>query len=57
MAKEFKEKIITINLRKVFEKPATKRTKSALFLIKKAVKKETRKEKIKISNMVNEEIW
>ncbi|MDD4250607.1 MAG: hypothetical protein PHX27_00245 [Candidatus ainarchaeum sp.] len=57
MAKEFKEKIITINLRKVFEKPSTKRAKSALFALKKAVKKETRSENIKISNQVNEELW
>ncbi|MDD3083599.1 MAG: hypothetical protein PHP82_01100 [Candidatus ainarchaeum sp.] len=57
MAKEFKEKIITINFRKVFEKPATKRATSALFALKKAVRKETKKENIKISNQVNEEIW
>lgn len=52
-----KEKTITVNLRKVFDKPATKRAKSALFALKKAVKKETRKDNIKISNKVNEALW
>ncbi len=57
MVKEFKEKIITINLRKAFEKPTTKRAKSALYALKKAVRKETKKDNIKISNKVNEELW
>jgi large subunit ribosomal protein L31e len=57
MVKEFKEKTITINLRKVFEKPVTKRARSALFVVKQAIKKETRAENIKISNLVNETIW
>jgi large subunit ribosomal protein L31e len=57
MVKEYKEKIITVNLRKVFDKPVTKRAKSALFVIKNAVKKETRAENIKISNLVNETVW
>ena len=52
-----KEKTITINFRKVFEKPMTKRAKSALFVLKSAVKKETRKDNIKISNKVNEALW
>jgi ribosomal protein L31E len=57
MAKEFKEKIITINLRKTFNKPVTKRAKSAQHFLKKAVTKETRIEQIKISNGVNETLW
>jgi large subunit ribosomal protein L31e len=57
MAKEFKEKTITINLRKVFDKPVTKRAKSSLFVVKQAVKKETRAENIKLSNLVNETLW
>ncbi len=57
MAKEFKEKTITINLRKVFEKPVTKRAISAKNMIIKAVKKETRAKTIKISNKINEELW
>jgi len=57
MVKEYKEKIITVNLRKVFDKPVTKRAKSALFVIKEAVRKETRAENIKISNLVNETVW
>jgi ribosomal protein L31E len=57
MVKEFKEKMITINLRRVFDKPSTKRAKSALFILKKAVRKETRMDNIKISNQVNEELW
>ena len=51
------EKIITVGLRKVFDKPVTKRAKSALFVLKKAITKETRKKDIKISNKVNEAIW
>ncbi len=57
MVKEFKEKIITINLRKAFDKPMTKRAKSALYILKQAVRKETKKDNIKISNQVNEELW
>lgn len=57
MVKEFKEKIITINLKKAFEKPVTKRAKSSLFALKKAIRKETRIDEIKISNGLNELIW
>ena len=57
MVKEFKEKTITINLRRAFAKPVTKRAKSALFAMKQAVKKETRAENIKVSNLVNETLW
>jgi len=57
MAKEFKEKIITINLRKAFNKPETKRAKAALYLVKQAVKKETRKTEFRVSNAVNEKVW
>lgn len=57
MAKEFKEKIITVNLVKTFNKPKTKRAKSAQHFLKQAVTKETRIEKIKISNKVNEKLW
>jgi large subunit ribosomal protein L31e len=57
MAKEFKEKTITINLRKVFAKPVTKRAKAAVFAVKEAVKKETRAVNIKLSNLVNESLW
>lgn len=57
MAKEFKEKTITVNLRKAFEKPATKRAICAKNMLKKAVEKETRKSTVKLSNQVNETIW
>ncbi len=57
MAKEFKEKIITVNLTKTFDKPKTKRAKSAQHFLKQAVTKETRIEKLKISNKVNETLW
>ncbi len=52
-----KEKIVTINLRKIFEKPATKRANSAIYTLKKAVRKETKNDNIKISNGVNEALW
>ena len=51
------EKIITVSFTKVFDKPVTKRATSALFFLKKAITKETRKKEIKISNKVNEAIW
>ena len=51
------EKTITVSFRKVFDKPVTKRATSALFVLKKAITKETRKKEIKISNKVNEAIW
>jgi large subunit ribosomal protein L31e len=57
MVKDFKEKKITINLSRIKEKPVTKRTKAALFVLKKAVRKETRAEEIKLSNGINETIW
>ncbi|MFA5763522.1 MAG: hypothetical protein WC915_01790 [archaeon] len=57
MAKDFKEKTITVNLTKVFNKPVTKRAKSALFALKNAIRKETRIDNIKISNGVNEAVW
>lgn len=57
MAKEFKEKTITVNLRKAFEKPDTKRAICAKNMLICAVKKETRIKNIRISNKVNEFIW
>jgi large subunit ribosomal protein L31e len=57
MVKEFKEKVITINLKKAFQKPVTKRAKAALAVLKNAIRKETRIDNIKISNGVNEELW
>jgi large subunit ribosomal protein L31e len=57
MAKEFKEKTITINLKKAFSKPTSKRAKSALFFVKEAVKKESRKKEIAVSNGINETLW
>ncbi len=57
MAKEFKEKTITVNLRKAFEKPDTKRAICAKNMLIVAVKKETRLKDIRLSNKVNETIW
>ena len=57
MAKDFKEKTITINLSKVFLKPVTKRVIGAKHVICECVKKETRLENFKISNELNELLW
>ncbi len=57
MAKEFKEKTITVNLRYAFTKPETKRARASMQIVKKAVEKETRKKNLKISNGVNELLW
>ncbi|MDD4128580.1 MAG: hypothetical protein PHY04_02500 [Candidatus ainarchaeum sp.] len=57
MAKEFKEKTITINLSRVFEKPTTKRSIAAKHIICKKVEKETRLKEFKISNELNETLW
>ena len=57
MAQEFKEKNITISLKEVFAKPATKRAKVAKNLVKTKVIKETRKKEVWISNKVNEALW
>jgi ribosomal protein L31E len=57
MAKEFKEKTITINLSKVFEKPVTRRVVSAKHIICEGVKKETRLKELKISTKLNELLW
>lgn len=57
MAKEFKEKTITINLSRVFSKPATKRVIGAKHLICEGVKKETRLKEFKLSNKLNELLW
>ncbi len=57
MVKEFKEKKIIVSLRRAFDKPVTKRARATLFVLKNAVRKETRAEEIKISNKVNEYLW
>lgn len=57
MAKDFKEKTITINLSKVFEKPVTKRMIGAKHIIEQAVTKETRLKEHKISNELNILLW
>jgi len=57
MVKEFKEKTITVNLSKAFEKPETKRAKGALKILIDKIRKETRAKNIKITNSVNEAIW
>ncbi len=57
MAKEYKEKKITVNLTKVFDKPSTKRAKAAVFLLRKLVTKETRAKEVLLSNQINEELW
>lgn len=57
MAKDFKEKTITINLARVFEKPVTKRCISAKHTICESVKKETRLKEFKISNELNMLLW
>jgi ribosomal protein L31E len=57
MAKDFKEKTITVNLRRVFEKPATKRAIAANYALKANVEKETRLSNVKLSNSLNELIW
>jgi ribosomal protein L31E len=57
MAKEFKEKTITVNLSEVYSKPATKRAINAKHKLKKAVTKETRLKELKISNKLNELLW
>ena len=57
MAKDFKEKIIKVNLRAVFQKPDTKRAICAKNMLKEAVRKETRLNEFSISNKVNELLW
>ena len=57
MAKDFKERIITINLKRAFEKPVTKRAIGATFALKAGVEKETRLHKQLISNKLNEFLW
>jgi ribosomal protein L31E len=57
MAKDYKEKKITVNLSKVFAKPVTKRAKGAIFMLRAKVRKETRAKEVFLSNQVNETIW
>jgi len=57
MAQDLKERTINLNLKRVFEKPVTKRATGALFVIKESVKKETRATDIRLSNKVNEIVW
>jgi ribosomal protein L31E len=57
MAQEYKEKKITINLTKAFDKPVTKRAKSAKFILKNSIIKETRAKKVLLSNKINETLW
>jgi large subunit ribosomal protein L31e len=57
MAKDFKEKEITVNFNKVFDKPVTKRATSSLKVIRDKVTKETRLNDVKLKNSVNEAVW
>ena len=57
MAKDYKEKKITVNLTKVFKKPVTKRAKGAVFRLRAKVRKETRAKEVFLSNQVNETLW
>jgi len=57
MAKDYKEKKITVNLSKVFSKPVTKRAKGAVFRLRAKVRKETRAKEVFLSNQVNETLW
>ena len=57
MAKDYKEKKITVNLTKVFKKPVTKRAKGAVFMLRAKVRKETRAKDVFLSNQVNETLW
>ena len=57
MAKEFKEKTITVNLKQVFQKPVTKRAINANYVLKQAVTKETRLKEFSVSNKINEMLW
>ena len=57
MAKEFKEKTITINLKQVFQKPVTKRAINANYVLRESVRKETRLNEFSISNKINELLW
>jgi large subunit ribosomal protein L31e len=51
------EKIFTIPLRDVFEKPRTKRAELAMSYIKKFLIKHMKTEDIRIGKSINEEIW
>ena len=57
MAKDFKERTITVNLSRAFDKPLTKRAIAAKFALKNCVTKETRLEKVLLSNELNEFLW
>ncbi len=57
MAKEFKEKTITVNLKQVFQKPVTKRAINANYVLRETVRKETRLKEFSISNKINELFW
>ncbi|MFA6268899.1 MAG: hypothetical protein WCW13_00990 [archaeon] len=57
MAKDFKERTITINLKRAFAKPLTKRAIASKFALKNGVTKETRLTDIKLSNKLNELLW
>jgi ribosomal protein L31E len=55
--KDFKEKIITINLKRAFTKPIKRRSECAIRVMKDRITKETRLSEFKISNKVNEVMW
>lgn len=57
-AKEPKERIITVNLRKeLLNKPDWRRSKDFVRIFKGLLKKQTKAEKIRMSKELNERIW
>ncbi|MEM4295461.1 MAG: 50S ribosomal protein L31e, partial [Candidatus Anstonellales archaeon] len=52
--KENEEIVMTINLRRAYEKPRTKRLKTAVKLLRDAVKRFAKVNVVKISNSINQ---
>ncbi|MCD6522994.1 MAG: 60S ribosomal protein L31 [Candidatus Diapherotrites archaeon] len=55
--KKMKETVHTVNLSDAWEKPRTKRARAAVQIIKRYLKKHTRKENVLISEQLNRLIW
>jgi large subunit ribosomal protein L31e len=51
---ENKEVVLTVNLRRAYDKPRTKRLKAAIKELRKAIARFTKSEVVKISQKVNE---
>ena len=56
-AEKTTERILMVNLSKIWERPRWKRTKEAVKFLKETLKRRTKVENVRISRALNEKLW